>query len=197
MLKILSLMLCFAILFSLVACSDTKSSPTSAGDDVTDSTTTTAPSESACQHEYKEEVQKEAGYGYDGYKVKYCTICHDTEYVAIPALPDIFEIKAIDKTTYEEDGTGYIIFDLEITNTSDKRINSIAGTLSVVFEGSILELNYDLEALSLEAYSSVVIDSYGYDFDFDSPNEAVSQKVYEAELEDLSFRFTPTDVITE
>ena len=150
--------------------------------------------ETECKHEYDEEITKEPGYGYDGILVKMCTICSDVQYEAIPALPDIFELKVTDKSTSETSEGHCVLFDIEITNTSDKKIESIKGTLSVMPKDCINELKCEFDDLNLEPHSTKKIESYGYVFDYDKESEEVSRKVYNADFDSMKFSFTPTEV---
>jgi len=191
------LILCLILAFSLCACSAETSSLTSTTEDVTGDSASSEneETESVCEHTFKEEVQKEAGYGVGGYKVKYCTKCHETEYVEIPALESIFELTVKSKNVSMQEDTGSVVFVIEIKNISDKKISSISGNLSIMPPDCILELLCDFNEISLEPHSTITLDSYGYTFEYDSTNDTVKKKVYEADFEDIKFHFTPTNVV--
>lgn len=195
--KISLLILCLILAFSLCACSAEKPSLTGTTEDVTADSLTSEDEEleSICEHTFKEEVQKEAGYGVSGYKIKYCTKCYETEYVDIPALESVFELTVKSKNVSMQGNTGSVLFEIEIKNISDKEIESISGTLSIMPPDCIFELLCDFDEISLEPHSTITLDSYGYTFDYASENDIVEKKVYQTNFEDIKFHFTPTDVV--
>ncbi len=198
MFKIFSLVVCVALIFSLCACSS-NSLETSLEEEIeSDSIVSEVEeSETVCEHTFKEEVQKEAGYGVDGYKVKYCTKCQETEYIAIPALQEIFEVTVEDKVGVMDDESGVVVFEIVIKNISDKKISSISGTLTIMPPDGILELLCDFDDIELEPYASITLDDYGYTFEYDATKDTVEKKVYEADFEDLTFSFKPSKVVAE
>ena len=196
--KILIMILCSATLFLCVSCSSTglnTSDTVSESASIVSDNISTVDSK-PCLHIYKEEIYKEPNYGVNGIKIKYCTLCGDTEHVAVPALPEIFEITVKNKTVFDRDDKSYVLFDIEIKNTSDKTIKSISGTLSVLPPNCILELICDFEDLSLQPYSTTTVSTGGYSFDSTS-SDTVEKKVYDADFENIRFSFSPTDVVVE
>ena len=202
MTKICALLLSFVIIISMSACSSTgENSPDKNNDETIENSISDVSTEldsEECQHVYKEEIYKEAGYGVDGIKIKVCTICKEIdEYIAIPALSEIFELKVTNKHTYTQGSKGYVVFDIEIKNISDKKIESISGKLSIMPPDCILDLLCDFEDLSLEPYATTVISSQGYSFDLDTSFDEVEKKVYDTEFENIKFYFTSSDVVVE
>ncbi|MBQ9761602.1 MAG: hypothetical protein IJV82_00825 [Oscillospiraceae bacterium] len=195
--KILVILLCLAFVMSCSACSSTNSKiPEKESENV--STTSDIPATlgtEPCQHVFKENIHKEPGYGYDGMKVKYCTICYETEYLPIPALPGIFELSVKGKTVSTQGNECYVLFDIEIENTSDKTIEQIAGNLSVMPPDCILELVCEFDDLSLAPHSTTRITSHGYSFDSTSSDDTVEKKVYDAEFNTINFFFSPSNVV--
>ena len=195
--KILLVTLCLILVLSLCACSAEISSSTNTTDTVANNSTIEEEleTESGCEHTFKEEVQKEADYGVEGYKIKFCTKCHETEYIKIPALESIFEVTVKSMNTYMQENTGHVVFAIEIKNISDKKITSISGNLSIMPPDCILELSCNFDEISIEPHSTVLLDSFGYTFEYDSTNDIVEKKVYEADFENINFYFTPTDIV--
>lgn len=197
--KIFALILCLTFVLSLPACSSNGTPSPNKDDETSDvftPTTSTLDTE-PCQHIFKEEVYKEPGYGVDGMKIKACTVCNEIEYIAVPALPDIFELTVTNKTVSTQGSECYVSFDIEIKNISDKKIKSISGTLTAMPPDCILELLCDFDDLSLEPYSTIQISSYGYSFDYDPSSNTVEKKVHDAEFENIKFYFSPSNVVVE
>lgn len=194
--RFLLIALCCFILFGTAGCrhSDFQmpEKPTEASSEPTE-----PPTEPECQHEYEEYVYKEAGYGVKGMKVLTCNRCGHTEYVDIPALPSIFELKILNKYTSEptEDDPDYWVwFDIEIKNISDKTIESISGTVEF-FSPTWFWLNCDFEELVLGPYETTVIHFYGFTLDYDDPFDKKKKELYDSELETYTYTFEPSDVV--
>lgn len=197
--RIFTLVFCFVMMLTLTACF---------GDEGTsaDSETTSIEAEieasgitesTECQHVFKESVYKEPGYGFNGANYKSCELCGFGELVEVPALPDVFELTVKSKdVVFDKNGKDcHVIFGLEIKNISDKRIESISGTLSVV-SNCILELSGSFDDISLELHSSIHIDSYGYTFDYTATDkDEVERKTCDAEFENMKFSFKPSNVV--
>lgn len=206
--KIFMILLTLTLLFSLTSCNDTQKDKETPKDSEETSDTLADESsqdaddlnedEAMCEHSYKEEVYREAGYGYTGMLAKYCTKCSDMQYEEIPALPSIIEVSVTEKYVIpSEDGSeNYsVIFDILIKNTSDMDIRSISGNLTVM-KDVMLELKCDFENIDLKA-NSEYSGSYGYSFQYGDKNSNVKQTVCDTPFEDLTFFFTPSDITTD
>lgn len=148
--KILAFILSLIFVLSIAACSseDTNSSAQEAQTSEISTDDTSASDTEICQHVYKEEFYKEAGYGVDGIMIKVCTICTESEMLPTPALPEIFELKVLDKTVTSLENECYVLFDIEIKNIADKKIESISGKISIMPPDCILELVCDFDDLA-------------------------------------------------
>ena len=203
MYRIISLVLCFILLFSLCACTEkstpsTKETKKTEDTEITSDTTEVEETEAPCEHVYEEEVQKEPTYGINGYKIKYCTKCDEMEFIEIPALESIFELKVTNKSVMKMDNTGYVGFDIVVENISDKKIESFSGSLSILTSDCLLTLMCDFEDISLEPYSTITLDSYGYTFEFGNEDEAAEETVYETNFEDMNINFSLSKIsVTE
>lgn len=197
--KILVFVLCFALAVLCAACSSANINTSDTEIDTmethSDNLSATETETEPCQHVFKEEIYKEPNYGVDGVMIKYCTVCHEIEYLAVPALPDIFEITVKNKTVSTQGNECYVLFDIEIKNISDKKIEFISGNLSVMPPDCILELMCEFDNLSLEPYSTTRISSFGYSFDSTLSPDTVERKVCDAEFENIKFHFFPSDVV--
>jgi len=200
--KIIAFVLCAAFMLMMVSCRDTtKPSSDDEAEERTEAEETEA-EETECAHEYEETVYKEAGYGYNGMNVKSCTLCGNIEYVEVPALPDVLELTVTDKKeASRENDEGIeeraVYFDIEIENISDKKIESVEGILSAIVSNGIMEITCDFGEVSIEAGETIEISGYGYSFEYDPDLKSVDQKVYDADFEDISFSFSPTEIVVE
>jgi len=195
--RISALILCLIVMLSFSACSSSDTNTDHKDEEVSVSSSSETVSPEPCQHVFKEEVYKEPGYGVKGINVKYCTICKESDYIEVPALPEIFELTVMDKSEHAGTEESYVNFNIEIKNTSDKKIKSISGVLSVMPADCILEVTCNFNNLSLDAYSSVLLGCKAYSFENTLDFDTVEQKVYNADFENLTFSFSPTEVIVE
>lgn len=190
--KIFAIILCFALIISCVACS---SDDKAATDKKGENGQSAQPDQENCKHTFKEEIYKEPNYGVNGVKIKHCTIFLKTEYISIPALPAIFEVQVKNKRVSSDENKRYVLFDIEIKNTSDKKIESISGNLSIMPPDCIFELICEFDNLSLAPNSTKTISSHGYSFDINSSDNTVEKKVYDAEFESIKFNFSASDIV--
>ena len=198
--KVILFILAITISLCTTSCANERTEP-----ETTNTTTEATETETTCNHESTEYIQKEAGYGVHGMKYVYCKNCKDSTIEEIPALPSIFTLEVKNKSTYtsetssaidsDESDNAFVLFDIEFNNTSDKTIEKISGTLTVMYKNVMLQLSCDFEDINLKGNSTKMINSYGFDLDLYSEDDSVSQKIYNADFEDLSFFFEPSEVI--
>lgn len=100
------LVLCLAMLFVMTACG-------------------------ACQHTYTEEIVQPVSYTADGHTRKVCSKCGDTQLITVPMLEMPVTYHVSELSTYEDDGKHWVVFDLEMTNISDKTITVVEGNMLV------------------------------------------------------------------
>lgn len=195
--KIIALILCLTVVFSLCACSfggnaepenDTETTQV-----VTDAVTEAT--EKECEHVYKEEVYKKPGYGVKGANVKTCTLCGDFKMVEVPALPDVIELNVLDKTELMQGNEYVVTLEVEIKNISDKKIESVSGQITAM-TSCMLVLTCDFDDLALEAYDTAML-SVSYTFDDTESENSPERKIYDADFESIKFIFEPTEVVAE
>lgn len=84
-----------------------------------------------CQHTYTEEVIKAVSYTADGQTRKTCSKCGDVQTVTVPMLETPVEYQVTALSTYEGDGKHWVIFDLEMTNISERSVTVVMGDMII------------------------------------------------------------------
>jgi len=158
--------------------------------------------ENVCNHVLKESIYKEPMHGVNGIKVISCANCDFFEYVAIPALPDVFELCVNDKLSYvHEDPDTHkkecvVVFDIDITNISDdKTIKYISGNLIITGINGIFNLKCEFSDISISPKETKNINNLGFSFDYASLPTDIERRVYDAAFTELKFTFDPSEVV--
>lgn len=195
--KIIALILCLTAVLSLCACSFGGTAEPENDAETTEVVTdaVTEATEKECEHEYKEEVYKNPGYGVKGSNVKICTLCGDFKTVEVPALPDVIELNVIDKSKFVQGNEYVVTLEVEIKNISDKKIESVSGQITAM-TSCMLILTCDFDDLALEAYDTATL-NVSYTFDDTKSENSPERKIYDADFESIKFIFEPSEVVVE